>query len=295
MTDPIFTNANILKAITTINKEAFSDITKNDISAVFIILLAFKNKASSLKEPITKIQKTRLIDRYPLLISDASYFSLNLNKIIQLILDKLDKNIDGKPKTSKDKINFINAKKNLARIMYFIALDACDAIVDNDMKSRGTKQYKPTQIENTISVKSKRVHYDYAPELKTLFIIASSLADNKVENRLGGDLEEKIESDHLLKFIKDIVLETDTDTRITTTTTAAFPITTFNTHLPKIKDAEDYAINLRVIQTVLIGYCVFDSTKDTLVLKEPETTFINDVIKNVLDNYKIFAAAFVQI
>jgi len=337
-------NRTILDAINKLKKNGQTDvvgntITKEDILQTMVLLYFFKQKGKVLDTTEQKLPNIRLVDLRPDNYEKDDY--LRMEYIIRDILSKINKRIDGSVSTSDGKIESIHAKKNLARIMYFIAMDTCDAIVDNSIDTSAIKQYKAEIVNNTLAILSTRMvntpeEREYA---KKLFIIASSLAENKVT--ILGNNTKPIVCSHVLKFIPDII---DHKSLFTSTVTdqkhlvenvqhndeshrkdivfdTQFPViegtqplsfakgaTDFATYLAKgatdfatsavaksvapspvtkgvvtnVADAKEMldkytkatTVNLRVIQTILIGHGVVPKTKTEIDWKEgkPEKT-----------------------
>jgi hypothetical protein len=207
--------------------------------------------------------------------------------------------IDGKSENSKENIESLKAKSNLASIMYFIAMDACDAIVDTSITLPNT-QYRAFIFNNKMAVLSKRVNNTDSEKayIKKLFIIASSLAENQVT--IKGDKTEQPKCEKVLKFMPDIIntasLFTENQNFIvdklnnfTTKKDITIDIV-FDTQLPEITKTKD-KINIRVIQTILIGNGVVPKIEQIINFTEGADNTVSHIIDMLYKTFKIDPAA----
>ena len=296
---------NRIKDIKTIGKSR--DITKTDIMDTFLLLLFFKNKGNVIQSDVTILPTIRLIDIHP--DNNEKEKHKRLEYIIKDILK--EKRIDG---ATTSNIDSINAKTNLAKIMYFIALDASDAIVvENPVDKQKIKQFISISNTHGTLVQSNRIKYTDEEEnkyIKNLFIIASSLAQNEVTID-GGVTEIALQQQQhipVLSFVNDIIdintlfKKPDNDgmvQKLQSTLKQPTPVNsgfsksmiTFDTQLPNIKDATDYSVNLRIIQTVLIGKNVQSSNTQIEDLPHGTAAYVSNIIDMLFKAFDIDSSA----
>ena len=296
-----------LKRIKTTYRSNLKDETlkKKDVIETMVLLYFFLQKGKVLDTTEKKLSNLRLVDLHA--NNSVEDDHLRIEYIIQDLLVNLNnKRIDGLYEKESASIVSITAKKNLARIMYFIAMDTCDAIVDKSL-GNSSKQYKSIIEKNTLSVLSRRI--DNTPDEKSyakkLFMIASSLAENEVT--IKGDEQQQRTLDphskHILQFIPDIIdprsLFTKPDEEEYRVTNAMShdhsEYTVFDTQFPKIKeDVDNTTINLRVIQTILIGHGVIPNITPKITYLEEDMTKITKTIDMLYKAFKIDPGACLQ-
>ena len=360
-----FTNAQILVAINQIKINSTSKggsqlggtddqpITKKDVMDTLFLLLYFQKKAQGAPPgaPLPSSSKTDSVIDTP---TGGNYvsalkldFAINthdnatyidaLKITVDAILKNIPSNIDGTtPHIDNHKkiTNSFYAKQNLARILYFLALDACDALTyserakpaygtshnySNDFKrfslNQTTKDSKTTSA--SYSTKINQTYYQYIQNIsnyRKLFIIASTVADNVVLQQSPTKVDAATSTVNITPELcffdvgdttKKGVVKLDNDL-IDTSKLDDFtnmvngsysgdnPINniTFKTTFPKIFEQPDVTVNLRVIQTILIGHNVFnddDYNKLESILKSDTQlqSSVNNIVNDLLSKYYI--------
>ena len=314
MPDNLINNAKILESIKNLKKDGAGVITdsvskKEDILQTIVLLYFFKQKGKVLDTTEQTLPNIRLVDIHPNNSEKEEY--LRLEYIIRDLLNHMNLTIYGTT-TDTEKVDSLIAKKNLARIMYFIAMDACDAIVDTSITPPNT-QYRAFISNNKMAVLSKRVNNTDVEKayIKKLFIIASSLAQNQVT--IEGEKTQQPVCNKVLRFMPDIIntptLFTEKEEFIVKNLNDfednnAMPKTidiVFDTQFPEINtetavrgtittEVKD-KINIRVIQTILIGNGVVPKIEQKIDFQEDAKNTVSHIIDMLYKAFKIDPAS----
>jgi hypothetical protein len=271
----IIEKINELQHLKFINNKKFigTDNDKNDIDT---ILDAFKIIGEKFI-PIVDIKHTH----YPLTaLYGMTYDNVDvvLPNIIDVILDK--KNLDGSKRNKgaittqnfSDKIQSLSsgassvrkylswrgnaareAKHNLARILYFIALDNCDGIrsaPDNDIQVM-YKITATTPPSDDIQMIPVRIPNEQKLRL-LLFYIAATIADNDIE----GDITDYNPVFRFYENLFEIQNRDEVNTKNALLITTNSIIESFNNTTLTLKGGVNNTVDLRLIQSILCGHII---------------------------------------
>jgi hypothetical protein len=264
-------------------------VTKKDIIDTILLLLFFKKKM--MKAGTTNSASTAA-PAAPAAVGTRNTVYKSSKIDTASLVDTIGSIIKHLPNTLTTSTDHIIAKQNLARIIYFIALDACDSIVQNKGNTLVQKQFKSIQIKkgSDTMIVSTRIGDNNLNNIllqKKLFIIASSLAQNKLA--ISGDVTS-LNSEPVLRFIGDIITEESV-------TKQSLPRVTFNTQLQQIKNTTQYTINLRVIQSVLLGHIVHEHDETaftTTIFSQVDKDDIGKILKDLLTHYNINISSYTE-
>lgn len=285
------------------------NVTKKDVMDALFILTYLKHKHKKAEDAKAATPSTSQITEtgsHNAVYSDTEINAVSLKDKIDSVLKNIDnkKMIDGSnavdPPTSLQ--NHLYAKQNLARIVYFLALEACDALTRTNKFtsiSADKTRYRIYQGGNTTSTYSSAIVADYTTGsystkiafYKMLFLIASTLADNEINldikdqksagrkpvmyffNDTSQGIVEinsnLIEDTAIRDKFKSIVINTGTPSIAETDHTSI----KFKTPAPLIHGVTDVTVNLRVIQTILIGNNVHEYKAGALDIKSGWLSF----------------------
>jgi hypothetical protein len=278
------TNKYIIERINELQHSEFSKDfigTQNDNNDIEDILAAFNRVFDNgVKVPTVDTNHTH----YPLTTLYGMTYE-NIEEILPDIVDKIlgKKNLDGSirhvvdnkqnttgvRKVGKQISNLLSwkgnyadeAKHNLARILYFIALDNCDGIRTDSTPVNINEMYKtkPT-TDDVIQMIPIRIPSENKLRI-LLFYIASTIADNdtgdmdynpvfrfyedlfKIQNR-----DEVNKKDNALMITRDSIIES------------------FNTATLTLKDGVNNSVDLRLIQSILYGSIILYKTDELTLL-----------------------------
>lgn len=168
------------------------------------------------------------------------------------------------------------AKHNLARILYFIALDNCDGIrsVNTPAASQTIHEmYKTTKTVDKTTMIPIRIPDEKRLQL-LLFYIASTIADNQIEE--GADYNP------IFRFYEDLFeIQNRGEVKYSQLITANRIIESFNTSSLTLKGGVNNSVDLRLIQSILCGHIVlYNKDVETAAAAAPATKIspINELI-----------------
>lgn len=303
---PDLTNAQILTAINKIrlenNKQSTGgggcDITKRDVMDTIFLLMYFKNNGV--------LRQQNIIPG-----GSPSPISEKLFKMITNVLSKIGPSIkiDGSTTITESPIkDHVDAKRNLARIVYFLALDECDSLTRNTASkteygsiSDNPGRYIRIQHKNNTT---STVSYTSETSLfRTYFLLASTLADNKIndgnikpvmyffENNDAPEGIVKIDNTLITtREAQEAFIEKVKNPAVATAehiTQSANPEIKFNTSTPKIHNVTEVTVNLRVIQTVLLGINVHIYDEHALNVTRLDTDTVSKLANDILTWFSI--------
>jgi hypothetical protein len=261
------------------------DITKYDIEIIAKVIIIVDVFLKIFKELSYKKQENSnsdvfykpITDYRPIRNTNTDYANDLFNIIINFEnTNTIPKNIDN-----------VVAKKNLAKIIYFIALDSCGGLVRLD--DINDQIYDTNNQQKTVT--SKKISRFNKDLVRSLFYIASTIADNKVEtNKTRGTVTAPgtpgTPAEQPLKSVSDIksIIEFDKD------------IIDLNAHILEtkikylyinIKDAPNYLFNIKYIQSVIFDHYIIpaDITKLDDMKNKQERNYkeYNDLVKNTIN------------